>query len=732
MSASVRIVNESLVDHGRRSLLKAGAALTLAIYLPPGARAEAAGNGTSAAALEPNAFVRIGADGTVTIISKHLEAGQGAYTGLATLVAEELDADWSQVRVEGAPADTERYKNLSFGMQGTGGSTSMTNSYEQYRQAGATARAMLVAAAARQWGVPAMEIRISRGTITHAGSGRRAHFGELAPAAAALPVPASVKLKDAASFVYIGKDAARLDVAAKSTGRAIYTQDMKLPGMLVAVVAHSPRFGGKVRGIDDSRTRAIQGVVNVVRFETPVRSGVAVLANDFWTAKKGRDALVIDWDDSSALKLGTQEILADYRRLAARPGTVARRDGDVDSAFRGAARVIEAEYSVPYLAHAAMEPLNCVAHVSEDGCELWYGAQFQTLDQANVAELLGIAPARVKINMLYAGGTFGRRANPPADYVVEAVAIARAHGSGAPVKLVWTREEDMRAGFYRPMYLHTLRGALDESGHIIAWQHRIVGQSIMAGGKMASMIKDGIDPTSVEGAADLPYAIPNLYVDLHTTSNPIPPLWWRSVGSSHTAYVTECFFDELAAAANKDPLQLRRELLAHQPRHRAVLELAAHKAGWGRPLPAGHAQGIAVAESFDTYVAEVVELARAADGFHIERVVCAVDCGVAVNPNIITMQMESGIAYGLSASLLGAITLKDGQVEQGNFHQFLPLRMNQMPPIEVHILPSTEKPTGVGEPGVPPVTPALCNALRVLTGEPQRRLPLNAQKLRFT
>ncbi len=734
MVRASELAHAGAVDQARRGMLKAGAALSLTIYLPAleGCSSGQPTTGQAAGPLEPNAFVRIGADDSVTVISKHTEAGQGTYTGLATLVAEELDAAWSQVRVEGAPADTKRYANTAFGMQGTGGSTSIANSYEQYRTAGATARALLVAAAARQWAVPAADIQVAGGVVSHAGSGRKSGFGALVATAAALPVPGEVKLKDPSAFVLIGKTAARVDAAVKSNGTAVYTQDIKLPGMLTAVVAHAPRFGARVRGVDDSKARAIKGVVDVVRFDTPVRSGVAVLANDFWTAKQGRDALVVDWDESAALKQGTPEILAEYRRLASGPGTVARHDGDVVAAFRHAAHVVEAQYAVPYLAHAAMEPLNCVAQISPAGCEIWNGEQFQTLDQANVAEFLGITPDKVTIHMLFAGGTFGRRANPPADYIVETVAIAKAHGAGVPVKLVWTREEDMRAGFYRPMYLHDFKGALDASGRIVAWQHRIVGQSVMAGGKMAMMIKDGIDPTSVEGAANLPYAIPNQQVELHTTESKIPVLWWRSVGSSHTAYATECFFDELAAAAHKDPYAFRRELLAQHPRHLGVLELAASKAGWDAPLPKNHARGIAVHESFNSFVAEVVEISRAEGGYRIERVVCAVDCGVVVNPNIVAMQMESAIAYGLSAALMGAITLKDGVVEQSNFHQFLPLRMNQMPPIEVHIVASTEKPTGVGEPGVPPIAPALCNALRALTGEPQRSLPLSSRNLKFT
>jgi isoquinoline 1-oxidoreductase beta subunit len=721
--ADLRIVNES-----RRNLLKGGAALTLALYLP--ALTGCAGNaGKGGGPLAPNAFVRIGDDDTVTVISKHLEMGQGTYTGLATLLADELDADWAQVRVEAAPADTKRYANLAFMMQGTGGSTATANSYEQYRQAGATARAMLVAAAAKQWGVAAGDIRVERGVLTN-GS-RSLRFGELVGAAAKLPVPAQVQLKDPAQFTLIGKSAARVDAVAKSNGTAIFTQDFKLPGMLTAVVARPPRFGAKLKGYDDSRAKAIPGVVQVVAFETPVASGVAVLAKGFWAARQGRDALKVEWDDSAAVKQGSAEILAEYRKLSAGSGLVARNDGDVAKALAAGGRHVAATYEVPYLAHAPMEPLNCVARIDANGCEIWNGEQFQTVDQMNVAKLLGLKPEQVKINMLYAGGSFGRRANSTSDYIVEAVAIAKAANTDAPLKLVWTREEDMRGGYYRPAYVHAVQGALDAQGMPTAWRHHVVGQSIVAGTVMAASIKDGIDGESVEGITNLLYPIPNFKVELTSPTPGVPVLWWRSVGSSHTAFATECFVDELAHAAGKDPYEYRRALLAKSPRHLAVLELAAAKAGWGTPLPAGHARGMAVQESFGTVVAEVVELSRGPKGLHIERVTAAVDCGIAVNPNIIAMQVESAVAFGLSAALFGQITLKAGAPQESNFNGYPVLRMNQMPQVDVHIVPSTNKPTGIGEPGVPPLAPALCNALFALTGKPARSLPLAAAGIHF-
>ncbi|HSD40532.1 MAG TPA: xanthine dehydrogenase family protein molybdopterin-binding subunit [Burkholderiales bacterium] len=684
------------------------------------------------ATFEPNAFVRIGADSSVTVVAKHLEMGQGTYTGLATLVAEELDADWSQIRVAGAPADAKRYNNLFWGpAQGTGGSTAIANSFEQLRKAGATARAMLVGAAAQRWSVPEAEIRVAKGVVSHK-SGRRASFGELTAAAAQLPVPTEVKLKDPKAFVYIGKNAARTDAREKSTGTALFTQDVKLPGMLTAVVAHPPRFGGKLKSFEATKAKSVKGVVDVVAFSTPVTDGVAVLATDFWSAKKGRDALAVEWDESTAFKLSSTDIMADYRKLAERPGTVARSDGDAAGALAGAARTLEATYEFPYLAHAAMEPMDCVVRLDADGCEVWNGEQLQTGDQFALAKLLGIKPEQVRLNMLYAGGSFGRRACALSDYVLEAAAIAKAHGAKAPVKLVWTREDDTKGGFYRPMYYHALKAGLDGAGNLVAWQHRIVGQSILTGTAFEQMlVKNGVDETSVEGASTLPYDIPNLRVDLHSPKIGVPVLWWRSVGSTHTAFSTECFLDELARAAGKDPLELRRGLLGKHPRHKAVLELAAQKAGWGKPMPQGRARGVAVHESFHTFVAQVVEIAQRADGFRVERVVCAVDCGFAVNPNIIAMQMESGIGYGLSAALTGAITLKEGVVEQSNFHNYPVLRINEMPRVEVHIVRSREKPTGVGEPATPVIAPALANALYAATGKAVRSLPLSAAGINF-
>jgi len=729
-----------LVNTSRRDFLKGSAGLALGIVASPALAQQAgpgrAGGGVAAkAALEPNAFVRIGADGTVTVVAKHLEMGQGVYTGLATIVAEELDADWSKVRVEGAPADAKRYNNLFWGQaQGTGGSTAIANSWEQLRKAGAAARAMLVRAAAQRWKVPASEIAVSKGVVTHAATKRRATFAELAADAGKLAVPEEVKLKEPKDFVYIGREKLpRVDVPGKTNGTAIFTQDVHLPGMLTALVAHPPRFGAKPKSYDATAARQLAGVVDVV----PIPAGVAVLARDFWSAKSGREALKVEWDESNAFRKGSEEILADYRRLAETPGHPARKEGDANAALASAAKVISASYEFPYLAHAAMEPMNCVMRLGPDGCEVWNGEQFQTGDQFAVAGVLGLKPDQVRLNMLYAGGSFGRRANPYSDFVVEAAQIVKAIGGKAPVKLVWTREDDMRGGMYRPLFVHALKGGIDANGNIVAWRHRLVGQSILTGTAFEKvLVKEGIDATSVEGAATLPYAIPNLAVELHSPRLPVTVQWWRSVGSTHTAYATEVFLDELAAAAGKDPVELRRALLGKHPRHRGVLDLAVEKAGSSRPLAAGkpgerRGRGVAVHESFNSFVAQVAEVTVRPDGsFRVDRVVCAVDCGVAINPDIVVSQMEGGLGYGLAAALHSRITLKDGVVEQSNFHDYPPLRMGEMPAVEVHIVPSAAPPTGVGEPGTPVVAPAVANALFAAAGKRLRTLPFATAPLK--
>jgi isoquinoline 1-oxidoreductase beta subunit len=701
----------------RRAFLKAGAAtgaaLVIEVRFGP-APAEAG-------ALAPSAFVRVGADDTVTVVAKHLEMGQGSHTGLATVLAEELDADWSQVRVEAAPADATRYNNLSWGpVQGTGGSSSTSNSWEQLRKAGATARAMLVSAAAGKWGVPETALAVEKGVVSHAASGRRATFGELAEAASVLPVPGEVRLKEPKDFKLIGTQPPRVDSKGKVDGSAVFTADLSLPGLLTAVIARPPLFGATVKSFDKTAAAAVPGVTDVVQ----VPSGVAVVARGFWAAQQGREALKVEWDESRAERRGTDELLAEYKALAEKPGATARRDGDPAAALAGAAKVFEAVYEFPYLAHAPMEPLDCVVRLSGDRAEVWAGSQIQTIDQATVAGVLGLAPDKVTVHTLLAGGSFGRRATAVADVAHEAASVVKAIGGRAPVKVMWSREDDIRGGRYRPLYLHRLRGGLDASGRLVAWEHRVVGQSFMKGTPFEGMIKDGVDGTAVEGGSTLPYAIPNLGCELHLTEVGVTGLWWRSVGHSHNAFSTETFFDELADAAGRDPFELRRELLGKHPRLRAVLELAASKAGWGSPLPPGRARGIALQESFGSFVAQVAEVSARPDGLpRVERVVCAVDCGVAVNPDVVRAQMEGGIGFGLGAALWSEITLEKGRVVQSNFDDYRTLRIDEMPKVEVHIVPSAEAPSGVGEPGVSPIGPAVANAFAKLTGRRVRKLP---------
>jgi isoquinoline 1-oxidoreductase beta subunit len=723
-------------NHSRRRFLitslYTGAGLTLGVHLSGCSEEEPAtqaGPGIAGdeavgeASFEPNAFVRIKPDNTVTVIIKHLEMGQGTYTGLTTLVAEELDADWAQVVPEGAPANAKLYNNLFWGQaQGTGGSTAIANSYEQMRQAGAAAREMLLQAAAEKWQVAADEISTEKGVLKHAASGRQASFGELAELAAQQPVPGEVFLKEPEDFTLIGSYVPRKDNKPKINGSAVYTQDIRLPDMLVAVVAHPPRFGATVKGFDDSGAMKIAGVKQVV----PIPTGVAVLASDTWSAMQGRDALQVEWDESEAMTFGSDEIMADYKALAKEPGNIAKQTGDAGKAMQAAGKRLEAEFHFPYLAHAPMEPLNCVVQRTAEGVEIWNGVQSQTADQHAVAGVFGIEPGQVKINMLYAGGSFGRRGNPHSDYVVEAANIVKASNRSVPVKMVWTREDDTRAGYYRPMYYHKMAAALGEDGKPLAWQHRIVGQSIMTGtGFESGMVKDGVDATSVEGAENMPYSVPNITVDLITTEQKVPVQWWRSVGSTHTAYAVETFIDQLAREAGQDPVAYRRDLLQGHPRHLGVLNLAAEKAGWGEPLPEGRGRGVAVHKSFNSYVAEVVEVSVHGRGrFSVDKVVIAVDCGVAVNPDVIRAQMEGGMGYGLSAALASEITLSNGVVEQSNFHDYRMIGIEQMPAVEVHIVKSAEPPTGVGEPATPVIAPAVANALSAITGQTFDRLPL--------
>jgi isoquinoline 1-oxidoreductase beta subunit len=639
-------------------------------------------------------------------------------------VAEELDADWTTVRVQSAPADVKLYANSVLGnLQGTGGSSAMANSWMQLREAGATARAMLLTAAAQQWQVPVEEFAVDNGVVYDAARKRRATFGSLVKTAATLRVPNRVELKDPQNYKLIGHRVARVDVPAKCDGTAQFTLDVDMPGMRVALLKRPPLFGATVKSYDATAAAAVPGVVKVVQ----VPRGIAVIAEGFWAAKRGRDALNVEWDDSQAEKRSSADLMNEYRHLADQPALSARKEGDAAAAIRAASRTLSASFEFPYLAHAPMEPLDAVVKLTPGSCEIWAGDQFQTVDQANAAHAAGLDPQLVSIHTLYAGGSFGRRANPGSDYIVEAVSIAKACGAdGTPIKLQWTREDDVMGGLYRPMYFHKLEAGLDAKGALTGWRHVLVGQSIVAGTPFAGLIKGGIDSTSVEGAANIAYSIPNIDVELSTTRVGIPVLWWRVVGSSHTTFAVESFLDEVAHAAGKDPFTYRRELLEHHPRMRGVLELAAEKAGWAEgPLPQGRGRGIAVAEAFKTFVAQVAEVSvDSSGGFRVDRVVCAVDCGTPINPDVIAAQMEGGIGFGLGAALYGAITVKDGRVEQSNFNSYRVLRMNEMPKIEVHIVPSAEAPTGVGEPGVAPLGPAVANALFAATRKRHYVFPL--------
>jgi isoquinoline 1-oxidoreductase beta subunit len=709
----------------RRNFLKATAVvaggLVIAFTLPQAKRFFKGDSTGADQAFTPNAFLHIDNDNNVTVLLAHSEMGQSIWTTLPMLIAEELDADWQRIKVEHAPA-APVYAHTAYGLQITGGSTTTWSEFDRYRQAGATARSLLVSAAAQRFGVDASQCRTENGRVI-AGD-QQATYGELADDAARLEAPKNVALKDPKDWKIIGQATKRLDSAEKTDGTAVFGQDVQFEGLLTAVVARSPVFGGKLKSFDDSATLQIAGVRKVVEVPT----GVAVVADNFWSAKQGRDALKVEWELGANTDMSTEAMVEEYRRAATRKGAVAAQTGDIKTALTQAAQTVEAEYVLPYLAHAPMEPLNCTVKVGENSCDIWTGTQMPGVDQAAAAKVLGLAPEQVNMHITFLGGGFGRRANPQSDFVAEATHVAKA--AGAPVKTVWTREDDIKGGYYRPMFLHQAHVALGADGMPTGWQHVCVGQSIMTGTPFESaMIKDGIDPTSVEGVADSPYfkSIASHHVALHTPKKDVTVLWWRSVGHSHSAFVMESLMDELAHAAGKDPLEYRRALLKSHPRHLAALNLAAEKAGWGSTLPEGRFRGIAVHESFGSYVAQVTEVSVSDGAVQVHRVVCAIDCGLIVNPESLVAQMESGIAYGLSAALQSEISFKDGQVQQSNFHDYQVLRMNQMPAVEVHIVPSSEKMGGAGEPGLPPIAPAVSNAVFAATGKRIRRLPIGKQ-----
>jgi len=711
----------------RRDFLRVGAAagggLLISLYLPEFAKAgtDAGVSQPGMAALAegelstfaPNAFLRIGTDDRVTLIIGQSEMGQGILTSLPMLLAEELEVDFSTVHFEQGPAD-KAFFNPNFGGQITGGSASVKTFYQPLRKAGATAREMLIEAAAQTWNVPAKDCKAERGSVIHVASSKRLRYGELVEKAAKLTPPANAPLKDPKDFRLIGKATHRLDTPGKVNGSAVFGIDVKVSGMLTATVLRCPVFGGKVASFDDSKAKAVSGVRRIVQID----SGVAVVADNFWAAKKGRDVLEVKWDEGPRANQTSEEITRMFASAVEKPGAMARKEGDVVAALAKAAKKIEAVYEVPYLAHATMEPMNCTADVRANSCDVWGGIQAQTWSQGAAAKFAGLPPEKVNIHTTMLGGGFGRRAE--SDFVIEAVQISKA--MGAPVKVIWTREDDMQHDFYRPGAYHKFTAALDDKGNIIAWLHRTASSSIYAAHGFGNPPVDG---AAVEGAKELPYAIPNLQVEWARQEPGIPVGFWRSVGHSHTAFVTECFLDELAAAGGKDPYELRRALLDKEPRHKRVLELAANKGDWGKPLPKGQARGIAVAESFGSFVAQVAEVTVGNDGnVRVNRVVCAIDCGPFVNPDTIEAQMQSCVVYGLTAALKGDITIERGRVKQRNFHDYQMLRINEMPPVEVYIVPSTDKMGGVGEPGTPPVAPAVANAIFAATGKRVRKLPI--------
>ncbi len=696
----------------RRAFLQtaggAGAALVIGFRIPTRGEQEPA-------PFAPNAWLRIGADDSVLVIVDRSEMGQGVATSLPMLLAEELEADWTKVQIEFAPAD-KAYINPLFGLQGTGGSSSIRAAWTPLRKAGAAAREVLIAAAAQRWGVKATECHAERGAVVHTKSKRRLRYGQLATRAATLPVPTDVPLKDRKDWHIAGKPTKRLDTPSKTNGRAKFGIDTWVPGLRVAVVARSPVFGGKVKSFDATAAKAVEGVHTVVQ----ISSGIAVVASGYWPAKLGRDALKVEWDEGPGATVSSASISQLFTERAGQSGAVARHDGDPEGTLGGAASKVDADYELPFLAHTTMEPMNATAHVRADGVDIWAPTQFQQGAQGLGAQIGGVPPEKVQVHTTYLGGGFGRRFE--LDFIQEALEASKA--AGAPVKVIWSREDDIRNSQYRPANFHRMHAGLGADGRPVAWTHRVVAPSIMAR-VFPNMVQNGLDGEAVEGGMGMPYAVPNVHVDYVLTDTGIPVGFWRSVNNSFNAFAVESFIDECAAAAKADPFEYRRSLLTNAPRHRGVLELAAAKAGWGTPAPAGRARGIAVFKSFESFVAQVAEVSVSPAGeVRVHRVVCAVDCGQYVNPDTIEAQMQGAIVFGLTAALKGAITIDKGRVQQSNFNDYEMLHLAEMPVVEVYIVPSIEAPGGIGEPGTPPIAPAVCNAIFAATGKRIRKLPI--------
>ena len=708
----------------RRTFLIAGAAvgggLLLAFKVPSlfaGTRAAAAN------AFEPNAFVRIGRDGRVTVTIPQVEMGQGTFTSCPMLVAEELEIDLSQVDVEQAPPSDKLYANRLVGFQVTGGSTSIRAFYQPLREAGATARTMLIAAAADSWGVDASTCRAEKGKVIHVPTGRKLTYGDLVDKAATLQPPEKVALKDPKDFKLIGTSAKRLDTPAKVNSSAVYGIDAKVPGMKVATLAICPVFGGTLKSVDDSKALAIKGVHQVVHLD----DAVCVVADHMGAAKKGLAALEIEWDEGPNAKLTTADIVAEMEKASEQEGVVVRNEGDVGQAIAAAKTKLDAIYQLPFLAHTTMEPVNCTVHVRQDSCEIWVGSQVISRAQAVAAKVTGQPLEKVVVHNHFLGGGFGRRLE--VDFIEKAVAIAKQ--VDGPVKIIWTREEDVQHDMYRPYFYDRVAAGLDADGMPVAWSHRICGSSIIARWAPPAF-KNGFDPDTVDGALELPYSFPNVRLEyVRHEPKGIPTAFWRSVGPSHNIFVVECFIDELAAAAKKDPVEYRKALLDKSPRAKAVLELAAQKAGWGQVLPKGSGRGVSVQTTFGSYMAQVAEVEVSKQGdVRVKRVTCAVDCGIAINPNTIEAQIQSAIIYGLSAALYGEITLKGGRVEQSNFDNYKALRINEVPEIDIHTVQSNETPGGMGEPGTSALVPAVCNAIFAATGVRLRKPPIETNKLK--
>ncbi len=706
----------------RRAFLTAGVAtgiigggLVLGMHFAD--RRAAKGGAPSGRTFAPNAFVRIAPDDSITLIIGKSEMGQGIYTGLAMVLAEELDVDLARVQVEFSGADAAF--NVPFmPMQFTGGSMSTSTTYQQLREAGARARAMLLAAAAQHWQADVADLRTENGVVMKGST--RLSYGALADAAAGLPVPEQVTLKDPAQFKYLGKPHKRLDAPMKVDGSAQFGIDARLTGMLHAVVARPPVVGAKLVKIDDTAARAVRGVVDVKQLP----SGVAVYATNTWAAKRGRDALTVEWDEGANKQFSTAALRAEYQTLLRQRGAVARDTGAVPAALAGAAQRLDVEYELPYLSHSPMEPLNCLADVRADGCDLYLGTQMQSADRDAAAQVLGMDPAKVKLHSRFLGGGFGRRAQRNADVAVEAVHASKA--VGRPVQVVWTREDDVRGLHYRPFVMSRVRAGVDAQGNPVAWQQCIVSQGVLRGGWTEGFIPKGqaFDQSSVEGASDMPYAIPNVFVDTHGGNPTVPVLWWRSVGHSHTGFTVNCALDELAVLGGQDPVEMRRKLLAAKPRQLAVLNAVAEACNWAGGAPAGRGRGVALHDSFGSIVAEIAEVSVEGGNVRVHKVWCAIDCGFAANPSGVIAQMESAINYGLTAALYGEITFADGKVEQSNFHDYQIVRLNEAPQIEVVIVNSGEAMGGAGEPGTPPIAPAVANAIYAATGKRVRRLPI--------